>query len=97
MPAISNEKYVLGYRRRRGEIHRLALDDASLDILCQVGLAADKERMVIGAVIEAFGNPLVSVQVELTLEAGQFGLLEETRQDTSDEATRLLWRVAINK
>jgi hypothetical protein len=96
MPVISNEKYVLGWRPRRGEIRRLALDDASLDILGQVGLAADKEKMVVGSVIEAFGNPLESVQVKLTLEAGQFGLLEEARQDTSDEASRL-WRVSINK
>mmetsp|Transcript_13716 Transcript_13716/g.31896 ORF Transcript_13716/g.31896 Transcript_13716/m.31896 type:complete len:216 (-) Transcript_13716:386-1033(-) len=66
--------------RIAGRSHTGALDPGSMHVRAQVGTSAKKEFMVVGALVGARPRQSTeSVEIQLTLKAGNLGLSKETR------------------
>lgn len=77
----------VGIRRGRGAV---ALDLGPLDVLGEEGTALEEELVVVGAGVRSTGKPLEAVQIQLTLEAGEFALVEILGHDEVGELLRLV-------
>mmetsp|Transcript_8650 Transcript_8650/g.14238 ORF Transcript_8650/g.14238 Transcript_8650/m.14238 type:complete len:273 (-) Transcript_8650:272-1090(-) len=77
----------LGIRRGPGAV---ALDLGSLDVLGEEGTALEEELVVVRASVWAAGQPLVSIQIQLPLEAGELALIEVLGHDVVGKFLRLV-------
>lgn len=77
----------VGIRRGTGAV---ALDLGPLDVLSEEGAALEEELVVVGAGVRSTGEPLEAVQIQLTLEAGEFALVEKLGHNDVGEFLRLV-------